>query len=76
MQIEKALVNDLLRVSEYPENLAFQLFIILQNITVLLKRILLFKFLVSFLFINNNLKAKIAVNEKISVFVISAKAII
>ena len=42
MQIEKALVNDLLRVSEYPENLAFQLFIILQNITVLLKRILLF----------------------------------
>ena len=30
MQIEKALINDCLLVQKYPENVAFQLFIILQ----------------------------------------------
>ena len=33
MQIEKALINDHLLVSEDPENFAFQLFIILKQFT-------------------------------------------
>ena len=33
MQIEKALINDRLRVSMYPEKILFQLFIILQQLT-------------------------------------------
>ena len=33
MQIEKALINDRLRVSKYSENFAFPLFIIFQQFT-------------------------------------------
>ena len=33
MQTEKSLINDRLRVSKYPEDFAFQLFLILQEFT-------------------------------------------
>ena len=34
MQIDKALINDHLRFQKYPENFAFQLFIILQSVKI------------------------------------------
>ena len=33
MQIKKTLINDRLRISKYPENFGFQLFVILQEFT-------------------------------------------
>ena len=79
MQIEKTLINDL-------ENFAFQLILILQQFTreicYFLKNQPTFQqFLLSFLFINKtvrlkNLKARTAINAKISLFVICVEAII
>ena len=79
MQIEKALTNDRLRISGIPtiwlcsnSPVKFAIF---------LKGSLLFKFLLSFLFINktsqlNNLKTWIAMNAKMSVFGICVEEIV
>ena len=71
---------------KYPENLGFQLHIILQKFThdiyyFLKKQPTFSHYLFSFLFINitlriNNLKTRIATNTKLSVFVLCVDAII
>ena len=73
-------------LQKYPKNFAFQLFIILhqfnREICYFLKKQPTFKqFLLSFLFINknvrlNNLKTRTAMNAKTSIFVICVETII
>ena len=83
MQIEKALINDRLRVSGVswkfcvPTIYNFANFL---KFAIFLKSSLPFKVLSFFMFINktlqlNNLKSRIAMNVKISVFVICVEAI-
>ena len=86
MQIEKALIFDLLVFQKYPENFVFELFIILHEFTheicyFLKKQPNFQQFLLSFLFINktlrlNNLNTRTATNAKISVFVICNEVIV